>query len=69
MVIQRDCLMPELSDEKVLFLDLLLERPQPLQLVLSGLKGFVGLRGSRVCGTESSLKLLELGIRTFCEFT
>lgn len=69
MVIQRDCLMPELSDEEVLFLDLLLERPQPLQLVLRGLEGFGGLRGSRVCGTESFLQLLELGIRTFCEFT
>lgn len=69
MIVQRNGLVPKLSNEEVLLLDFFLERPQPLQLILSGLESFVGLCSSRVCSLEPLPELLELGIRTFCEFT
>lgn len=68
MIVQRNGLVPKLPNEKILLLDLFLKRPQPLQLVLGGLEGLVGLRSSRVRRIDRPPQFLELRIRTLCEF-
>lgn len=69
MIVQSDGLMSQLSNEKVLLLDLFLKRPQSLQLLLGLLEGFVRIGRAFVCDMKCSPKLLELRIGRFGEIS